>query len=151
MEYLRKIRKARGLTMKQLGQMVGVTESAIGQYETDKRNPSYEMLLKLGEALGCSVDYLLNGPRGLVLTKSEHPEVEITEIHDDDGNVVDVDINLNTMLTGDDERDTEMVFFLEDLYHRPETRMLFKLAHDATTEDVEAAVRIIKALRNQEP
>lgn len=56
---LRRIRKARKMTMKQLGEEVGVTEAAIGLYETGKRKPSYEMLLKLSEALGCSVDDIL--------------------------------------------------------------------------------------------
>lgn len=53
---LRKLRKKKRLTMKQLGEIVGVTESAIGMYETGKRKPSYEMLLRLSEALGCTVD-----------------------------------------------------------------------------------------------
>lgn len=60
MKEMRKIRKAKGLTMKQLGNIVGVTESAISQYETGKRQADYEMLLKLSEALGCSVDDLFN-------------------------------------------------------------------------------------------
>ena len=41
--------------MKQLGEIIGVTESAIWNYEAGKREPDYEMLLKLSEALGCSV------------------------------------------------------------------------------------------------
>lgn len=52
---LREIRKSKGMTMKQLGNLVGVTESAIGLWETGKREPNQEMLLKLGEALDCSV------------------------------------------------------------------------------------------------
>lgn len=56
---IRKIRKAQKITMKQLGQMVGVTESAIGMYETGKRKPDYEMLLKISEALNCTVNDLL--------------------------------------------------------------------------------------------
>jgi len=47
--------------MKELGDKVGVSESAIGMYETGKRKPDYEMLLKLSEVLDCSVDDLLNG------------------------------------------------------------------------------------------
>ena len=46
--------------MKQLGERVGVTESAIGMYETGKRKPSYEMLLRLSEELGVSVDDLMS-------------------------------------------------------------------------------------------
>lgn len=56
MNNLRYLRKTRtNLTMKQLGDKVGVSESAIGYYETGKREPDYEMLLKLSEALGCTV------------------------------------------------------------------------------------------------
>ena len=48
--------------MKELGEKVGVTESAIQQYEVQKRKPDYELLLKLSEALECTVDDLLHGP-----------------------------------------------------------------------------------------
>lgn len=59
MKMLRKIRKEKGLTMKQLGSIVGVTEAAISQYETGKREADFETLLKISEALDCTVDYLL--------------------------------------------------------------------------------------------
>lgn len=52
---LRKIRRARGLTAKELGEKVGKTESAICMYETGKREPSYETLLMIAEVLDCSV------------------------------------------------------------------------------------------------
>ena len=56
MNNLRYLRKTKtNLTMKQLGEIVGVSESAIGNYETGKREPDYEMLLKLSEAIGCTV------------------------------------------------------------------------------------------------
>lgn len=58
---LRSARKAKGLTMKELGAMVGVSESAMSQYETGKREMDFETLLKIGEILDCSTDYLLRG------------------------------------------------------------------------------------------
>lgn len=45
--------------------------------------------------------------------------------------------------------DEELNDYLEVLKNRPEVRMLFQLSKDATKEDVEAAVRIIEALRNK--
>ena len=60
MENLRRIRKARGLTMKELGKLSDVSESTIGMVETGKRKPSFELLLKLSEALGCSVNDLVD-------------------------------------------------------------------------------------------
>lgn len=45
--------------MKQLGEIVGVSESAIWNYEVGKREPDYEMLLKLSEAIGCTVAVIM--------------------------------------------------------------------------------------------
>lgn len=45
--------------------------------------------------------------------------------------------------------DEELTEYLEVLKTRPECRMLFHLTKDATKEDVEAAVRIIEALRDK--
>lgn len=60
MENLRRIRKEKGLTMKELGKLTDVSESMIQMVETGTRSPSFELLLKLGEALDCSVDELLD-------------------------------------------------------------------------------------------
>ena len=56
---IRELRKTRGMTMKQLGEVVGLAESTISQYETGKRQPDNETLLKLGELFEVTVDYLL--------------------------------------------------------------------------------------------
>lgn len=61
MKMLRAARKSKGLTMKELGEKVGVSESAISQYETGKREADFETILKIGEVLDCSIDYLLRG------------------------------------------------------------------------------------------
>ena len=73
MENLRKRRIAKGLTMKALGEEVGVSESAIGMIETGKRKPSFELLLILGEALDCSVDDLVNDKK-IPATESDGQE-----------------------------------------------------------------------------
>lgn len=56
---IREIRRKCGLTMKELGERVGVSESAISQYETGKRQPDYETLLRIAEYFGVTTDYLL--------------------------------------------------------------------------------------------
>ena len=45
--------------MKALGEVLGVAESTVSQYETGKREPDFEILLKASEYFGVSVDYLL--------------------------------------------------------------------------------------------
>lgn len=59
MKNLREARRAKGLTMKQLGQLLGVTESAISFYENGKRQPSFELTGQMASILGVTVSYLL--------------------------------------------------------------------------------------------
>ena len=42
-ENIRRIRKERGLTLKQLGDEVGVSEAYIRAYETGRRNPKLQI------------------------------------------------------------------------------------------------------------
>lgn len=56
---IRELRRARKMTMKQLGEELGVAESTISQYETGKRQPDNETLLRLGEFFDVTVGYLL--------------------------------------------------------------------------------------------
>ncbi|MBN2879882.1 MAG: helix-turn-helix transcriptional regulator [Clostridia bacterium] len=59
MKNLRKVRKEHGMTMKDLAVKIGVSESAISQYENDKRQPGYETLIELCRIFNVSADYLL--------------------------------------------------------------------------------------------
>lgn len=56
---VRELRRTRGITMKQLGEVLGVAESTISHYETGRRQLDNETLLRLGEYFGVSVGYLL--------------------------------------------------------------------------------------------
>ena len=46
--------------------------------------------------------------------------------------------------------DEELTEYLEELKNRSEMRMLFSVTSKCTKEEVEQAVRIIEALRNEE-
>ena len=74
MKMLRMERKAKGLTMKELGEMIGVSESAISQYETGKREPDNAALVKLSEILGVSTDHLLG-----VASDYDRPKLRIKD------------------------------------------------------------------------
>lgn len=58
-ENIRRIRKERGLTIKQLGDMVGVSESYIRAYESGRRNPKESSLKRLAEALNVNEEVLI--------------------------------------------------------------------------------------------
>lgn len=56
---IRELRKERKLTMKQLGDALGLAESTISQYENEKRIPDIKTWAKMSEFFHVSTDYLL--------------------------------------------------------------------------------------------
>ena len=58
-ERLIEARKRQKLTQSELAQRAGVTRSGISGYETEGKDASYEVLVRLARALGVSSDYLL--------------------------------------------------------------------------------------------
>lgn len=58
-EKIKKLRKEKKLTQKQLADLAGVAISAISAYESGNRYPSYEVLINLSHIFHVSTDYLL--------------------------------------------------------------------------------------------
>lgn len=56
---IKEIRKQKGLTQKQLGDLCGMADSAIRRYENGNANPKIETLKKIASALEVSLDSLL--------------------------------------------------------------------------------------------
>lgn len=77
---IRELRKAKGLTMKQLGEVLGVAESTISHYETGRRQLDNETLLKLGEFFDVSVGYILGveKPNPPVLNERDERDIAKT-------------------------------------------------------------------------
>ena len=118
---IRAARKAKGMTMKELGALIGTTESAVSYYETGKREPKYETLLMIAEALDTSVGYLMGY------------ETKKAPTTDGEGLVND---------------DPELTEYLQELQSRPEMKMLFHTFKSATKEQIEAIVTAWEARNN---
>ena len=56
---LSELRKAKNLSMKELGQIVGVSDETIRLLERGKRSPSFEVFCQLAQYFNVSADYLL--------------------------------------------------------------------------------------------
>lgn len=57
---LKTLRVSNQLTRKQIAELIGVSISTIGLYESNERLPSIPVLVKLASQYKTSVDYLLN-------------------------------------------------------------------------------------------
>lgn len=60
MEILKKLRKMKNLTQKDMADYLNVTSQAYGKYENGTRTPSYETLKNLANFYNVSVDYLID-------------------------------------------------------------------------------------------
>jgi transcriptional regulator with XRE-family HTH domain len=81
-ENIRRIRKSKGLTMKDLGKAIDISEQGVGNYERGDREPSIDIISKIAAALGVSVTELIgasedNNP---VKNLSRLAKVELSQI-----------------------------------------------------------------------
>jgi transcriptional regulator with XRE-family HTH domain len=58
---LARVREDAGFTQSSLARAVGISQSAISQIEADERNPSYETIRQIAEAMNLSPAYLVGG------------------------------------------------------------------------------------------
>lgn len=75
---LKKCRKDMSLSQKEFGQKIGVAESTVSLYESNKRFPDADTLKKISALFGVSLDYLLgNAPAKAVQQKTTGRGVRI--------------------------------------------------------------------------
>lgn len=79
-EKIKKLRKEKKLTQKQLADLAGVAISVISAYESGNRYPSYEVLINFSHIFHVSIDYLL----GISTIKS----IDVTGLNDNEIDVI---------------------------------------------------------------
>ncbi len=57
---LRQLRKEQSMTQRDLAKALGISASAIGMYEQDRREPDHDTLMKICEYFHVSSDFLLD-------------------------------------------------------------------------------------------
>lgn len=61
MKGLRMIRRAKGYSQLKVAMDLSISREALSYYETGKRSPDIQMLLRLSEYFDVSIDYLITG------------------------------------------------------------------------------------------
>lgn len=74
------LRRQKGLSTKELADIIGVSASAVSQWENGAKNPRKDKLEKLADALDTSVDFLLG--------KKESPAQEMDRTEQQIWNIV---------------------------------------------------------------
>lgn len=71
---IKELREVNDISQKKLADILGLSQSTIGMYETDKREPNAETLAKLAEIFGVTVDFLLGKEKTIKDLEEEFPE-----------------------------------------------------------------------------
>lgn len=73
---LLQLRKQNELSQEQVSQIIGVSKQAYGHYEREERELGYEMLCKLADYYGVTVDYLIGHESKAIM---DRPDFAIAE------------------------------------------------------------------------
>ena len=77
---IKELRLSRGLTQKQLAELIGLQNTMLSFYEVGDRYPSLEILIKLARTFNVTTDYLL----GVEKTET----IDVSGLSDDNKKVV---------------------------------------------------------------
>lgn len=88
MEKIRDLRKRKGWTQEEFGNMLGINKVTVSGYESGKRQPTPEMMAKMADLLGVSVDVLMG--RSEELTNFGRPIVLQPELVSEDETLIPV-------------------------------------------------------------
>ncbi|EQD78237.1 helix-turn-helix domain protein, partial [mine drainage metagenome] len=72
---IKRARKASGLSLRELGEQIGISHTAVSKYENGLITPSSTMLIKLARALGVRVEYFLR-PAAYELSNIEYRKMQ---------------------------------------------------------------------------
>lgn len=137
----------RNLSYAELESLCGVKKPTLQRYATGKtENIPYEAMNKIAAALNVSAAYLAGH------SDDPSPQASLLGIVAEDNGLYDGAALLTSAEKGKNtaQASNSLGEYLEMLRNRPECRMLFSVAKDATKDDVEKAVAIIEALRKTE-
>lgn len=90
-------RKKAGMTQEELSEKIGFTAQAISKWENDLSYPDLEIVRKLAEIFGVTVDQLLNGEDSVPpvqVVETEHPEKRIVQICVETGGTTKVNVRI---------------------------------------------------------
>lgn len=119
---LSSIRQSKGMSQRELANITKINRSTISMWELGEREPAFDQLQVLANALG----------------------VTVAELIDDNENQEAIIVRMKQQQEAE-----ELAKYLEMLRTRPEMRILLDTVAGATKEEVEANVHFLEALRGK--
>lgn len=127
MNRLKELRKQKGLKQKDLAGLIGISQSTLSEWESEKYQIDNDNLFKLADYFNVSVDYLLGRDSQSVNLDSHNTTIES-----------DIQDKLNEVLSQLDAEDADLLFNGESL--DPDSRELLAAS-------IERTIRLAKELQ----
>ena len=110
-ERLKNLRKAKGLTQSELGQLIGVKKSVICLYERELRNPTLESIIKLCEIFNVDADYLIGSDTLVSVNDADKKDEVVAMTKDEVYFMVELRKNQSaySMLISDPKRGIDLI------------------------------------------
>lgn len=131
-----KLRKKKKLTQQELSEKLFVTDKTVSSWESNRTEPSLEMLIKLSEFLNCPVSYLIYGD-----TEKNDIETEIRiKVSKDEFNDIESFLKNNGKFLGNNRQ--------IDTYYQPTYRKFLKDGKEVISEWLRIGIRGNKKILN---
>ena len=98
-ERIKQARKAKGISQKELGAILGCKQQNLAQYENGKRNMNVNSLLKIAEALHVPASSLIDEPKPT--TPTDHTESRLNQLMEECGELISASARYRRHLRGD--------------------------------------------------
>ncbi len=99
---LAQLRKEKGLSQRELATSLGVSNGAVAMWETNRRQPDIEMLIRIAQFYNVSIDYLFGNIQVLSTTKMQNlssTEIKLIKYYQSVLNLNELDTKTKNKIT----------------------------------------------------
>lgn len=132
---LKNLREEHGYSQRELAEELSISNSAIGMYESGKREPNYETLEMIADFFNVDMNYLLGKT---MIKNSYHDHLNNFELYGDHT------ANLEYFANNPDLLET-----YKHIVENDNLKLLFDSAKDLSPEDLEPVLILIDGIRKQ--
>lgn len=132
---LKKLREEHWYSQRELAEKLSISNSAIGMYESGKREPNYETLEKIADFFNVDMNYLLGKS---MIRNSYQDQPNRLEIYGDHAANLEYFAN-----------DPDLLETYKHIVENDNLKLLFDSAKDLSPEDLEPVLILIDGIRKQ--
>ena len=139
---LREARLDKGMTLEMAGEKLGVIAKTIQRYETGERKIGLNKLMELVSLYGLNYSSFMSNAKNRLLA-----EEKLSNIESETDNIETLD---NIEEPSKYYLDDEVAQIAQEVYERPELRMLFSASRKVSADDLKAVIAIVERMKKED-